>query len=118
MGKNEPLDTKLYEMVKKMANKIYGPKVSAYKNGYITKTYKFYGGKYSGKKTTKGLTAWFKEDWKDVGGKEYPTYRPTKRVNKDTPLTPSEIDPKNLKEQIALKQKIKGNKNLPPFQPK
>ena len=30
-------------------------------------------------------------------------------------LTPDEIDPTNLKKQIALKQKIKGEKNLPPF---
>jgi hypothetical protein len=42
-------------------------------------------------------------------------YRPTKRVNKNTPLTIDEIDPANLKEQIALKQLIKGKKNLPPF---
>jgi hypothetical protein len=114
MPKNEPLDKELYEKVKKMADSIY-KKPSAYKSGYITKTYKFYGGKYSGKKTNEGLSAWYKEKWQDVGGKDYPVYRPTKRVNKNTPLTPKEIDPENLKEQIKLKQKIKGKKNLPPF---
>jgi hypothetical protein len=45
----------------------------------------------------------------------YPVYRPTVRVNKQTPLLVSEIDPKNLKQQIKLKQKIKGEKNLPKF---
>jgi hypothetical protein len=42
-------------------------------------------------------------------------YRPTKRVNKTTPLTVQEIEPSNLKKQINLKQKYLGVKNLPPF---
>ena len=58
---------------------------------------------------------WFKEEWKDIGNKEYPVYRPTKRIRAKTPLTVSEIDKANLKQQIKLKQKIKGKKNLPPF---
>jgi len=45
-------------------------------------------------------------------------YRPTKRITKDTPLTASEIDPKQAKKQIKRKQIIKGSKNLPPFQKK
>ncbi len=57
-------------------------------------------------------------NWKDVGNKDYPVYRPTKIISKDTPFTINEIDPKNLKKQSKLKQKIKGSKNLPPFQPK
>ena len=63
----------------------------------------------------KNLKRWFKEKWKDIGHKDYPVYRPTIRVNKDTPLTPNQIDPKNLQKQIKLKQIIKGKKNLPPF---
>jgi hypothetical protein len=54
------------------------------------------------------------ENWVSVGG-DYPTYRPTKRVNKSTPKTISEIPKKRLEEQIKLKQKIKGKKNLPKF---
>jgi len=104
----------LYNKVKKEADKIY-KKPSAYKSGYIVKKYKELGGTYSGKKTSSGLTAWYNEKWTDVGGKDYPVYRPTKRINSSTPLLVSEIDPKNLKTQIALKQKIKGKKNLPPF---
>lgn len=104
----------LYEKVKKEVYKQY-PKHSAYRSGQLVKRYKEMGGTYSGKKPKGGLTSWFKEDWKDVGNEEYPVYRPTKRVSKDTPLTLDEIEPSNLKKQIALKQKIKGRKNLPPF---
>jgi len=61
------------------------------------------------------LDRWKKEKWQDIGGKDYPVYRPTKRVSKDTPLTASEIDPDNLKKQIKLKQEIRGDYNLPKF---
>lgn len=107
-------DPDLYEKAKKIVYKQY-PKHSAYRSGQLVKTYKDLGGTYSGKKPTSGLTSWFKEEWKDIGNKDYPVYRPTKRVNKNTPLLPSEIDPKNLKKQIELKQELKGDKNLPPF---
>lgn len=120
-----PLDTELYAAVKKRADAIYS-KPSAYKSGWMVRTYKSLGGRYgskdTGSKTLKpktGLTRWFKEKWKSVGEKkDYPVFRPTVRVSKDTPLLPSEIDPKNLKKQIKLKQKIKGKKNLPKFKAK
>jgi hypothetical protein len=113
-GINNP---NLYQQVKDAADIIY-EKPSAYKSGFIVKKYKELGGTYSGKKNNKGIGRWFKEEWKDVGNKEYPVFRPTKRVTKDTPLTPEEIKPSNLKKQIALKQEIKGDANLPPFEPK
>jgi hypothetical protein len=108
------LNPKLYEAVRKVVYRQY-PKHSAYRSGQLVKQYKAEGGEYGGEKPKGGLTSWFKEGWSNIGGKEYPTYRPTKRISKDTPLTVDEIDPKNLREQIALKQKIKGTKNLPPF---
>lgn len=108
------LNPKLYEKARTIVYSQY-PKHSAYRSGQLVKKYKELGGTYGGEKPKGNLTAWFKEEWKDIGGKDYPVFRPTKRVNKDTPLTVEEIDPKNLKEQIALKQKIKGDKNLPPF---
>lgn len=108
------LNPKLYEKARTIVYSQY-PKHSAYRSGQLVKKYKELGGQYGGEKPKGNLTAWFKEEWKDIGGKEYPVFRPTKRVNKNTPLTVEEIDPKNLKEQIALKQKIKGDKNLPPF---
>jgi hypothetical protein len=104
----------LYEKAKEIVYSQY-PKHSAYRSGQLVKKYKEMGGTYSGEKPKGGLTSWFKEDWKSIGG-DYPTYRPTIRVNKDTPLTASEIDPKQAKKQIALKQEIKGDANLPPFQ--
>jgi hypothetical protein len=114
---SRPIDIELYEKVKKMADKIYD-KPSAYKSGYIVNTYKRMGGRYTGSSKDIGLDRWYKEQWRDIGDKEYPVYRPTKKITKDTPLTIKEIDPKNLKKQITLKQKIKGKKNLPAFKSK
>jgi hypothetical protein len=112
-----PKDKKLYEKVKREADKVY-KKHSAYKSGWIQKRYKELGGEYEGKKKNGNLSNWFKEKWTDVGNKEYPVYRPTVRVNRDTPLLPTEIDPKDLQEKIKEKQKIKGRRNLSPFKPK
>lgn len=113
----KPTNPSLYEKVKREADAIY-EKPSAYKSGYIVKTYKERGGKYAGKKENTGLSRWYVERWQDVGNKDYPVYRPTKRITKDTPLTKDEIDPKNLTEQIARKQRYKGDRNLPPFIPR
>ena len=114
---NKPLDKQLYEEVKAYADSIY-KKPSAYKSGFIVKEYKRRGGRYSGDKTNEGLTRWYAEEWADIGNRDYPVYRPTKRINEKTPLTVGEIDKPNLIKQIYLKQKIKGNKTLPAFKPK
>jgi hypothetical protein len=112
------VDTRLYDFVKEHASHIY-KKPSAYKSGYIVKTYKSLGGRYRTPQPVQpSLKRWFSEKWQDVGNKQYPVYRPTIRVNKSTPLTVNEIDETNLLKQINLKQKIKGNKNLPAFKPK
>ena len=116
-----PKDKKLYQKVKKMADEIY-KKPSAYKSGYIVKKYKELGGRFFEDNEPKELQRWFSEKWTDINPNKtktsYPVYRPTVRVNKQTPLLVSEIDPKQLKEQIKLKQQIKGNKNLPKFKKK
>lgn len=109
-------DPNLYKLAKDIADKKY-KKSSAYKSGFIVKKYKEIGGTYSDDNKPKNLKNWFREEWKDIGNGIYPVYRPTKRVNKNTPLTINEIEPQNLKKQIALKQKLKGKKNLPPFVP-
>jgi hypothetical protein len=116
-----PKDKVLYNKAKQQANKIY-KKPSAYKSGYIVKTYKQlykekYGNQdaYEGTKTRDGLTRWYMEKWRDVGSGEYPLYRPTVRINKQTPKTVFEISKRRLEEQDKLKQKIKGNSNLPKF---
>jgi hypothetical protein len=103
-----PLNPQLYERAKREVYAKY-KKPSAYRSGALVKRYKELGGKYGeAPKEKTSLSRWFKEEWKDIGGKEYPVYRPTKRVTKDTPLTASEIDKTHAKKQIALKQKIKG----------
>lgn len=112
-----PNDPELYELVKFVVNQRY-KKHSAYRSGAYIKMYKELGGTFKDDNKPKKLKQWFQEDWKDIAGLEYPVYRPTKRVNKSTPLTPEEIDPNNLIEQSLIKQKIKGKKNLKPFEKK
>jgi hypothetical protein len=109
-----PLDAKLYEKAKEEADNLYS-KPSAYKSGYIVKKYKELGGRYADDNQERNLDRWFSENWKNIGGNGYPVYRPTKRINKDTPLLVNEIDPANLRRQIMLKRIIKGKKNLPAF---
>ena len=112
---NKPNDKELYEKAKMTADKTY-KKPSAYKSGFIVKTYKELGGTYSGVKKNIGLKRWFAEKWVNIAEpKQYPVLRPSIKITKDTPLTINEIDPIFAKKQIALKQKIKGNKNLPIF---
>jgi hypothetical protein len=112
-----PIDKNLYDLVKKKADEIY-TKSSAYKSGYIVKEYKKLGGKYIDDNKPKNLKRWYNEKWQDIGNLDYPVYRPTIRINKNTPLTVNEIDKNNLLEQIKRKQKIKGNRNLSPFKRK
>ena len=115
-----PINTELYDKVKLYADSIY-EKPSAYKSGFIVKTYKQLGGKYKDNKTPPHLKYWFEERWRSLSNyDQYPVYRPTIRIdNKDhkTPLTVNEIDPIQLKKQIKRKQIIKGKSNLPPFEP-
>jgi len=123
--KTLPKDQQLYKNARELADKTY-KKSSAYKSGFIVKTYKqMYQEKYGNDKAyinneaPNKLKQWFQEEWIDVnaslGMKGYPTYRPTKRVNKTTPKTVSEIPKERLVEQAKLKQKLKGEKNLPKF---
>ena len=112
-----PINKSLYKAVKEYADIVYD-KPSAYKSGFIVKTYKKLGGTYKDNNAEHDLERWFREKWSDVGNKEYPVYRPTKRINKETPLTVNEINKTNLMKQILLKQKIKGKKNLKPFEGK
>lgn len=109
-----PKDSNLYNKVKKEADRIYD-KPSAYKSGYIVKKYKQLGGEFIDDNKPKKLKRWFKENWKDIGGLDYPVYRPTIRINKSTPLTANEIKSSNLIQQIILKQLLKGDSNLPKF---
>ena len=66
------------------------------------------------RKTKKGLALkrWFKEDWRTPSGdKDYSkgekTFRPTKKISKDTPPTWSELTPAE-KRRAAKEKKQKG----------
>jgi hypothetical protein len=111
------LDEKLHNKVKKIADSVY-KRHGAYKSMYIVKLYKKLGGKFNPNYSDDKLTQWKKEKWIDVGNASYPVYRPSIRINKNTPLTIDEIDNDNLIKQIKLKQKIKDKGNLPPFKSK
>ena len=106
----EPKNKKLYEEVK---NEVYKkhPQHSAYRSSLLVKEYKARGGEYIGKKNDeKGLGKWFKEKWVNTRGEtgykyKNDIYRPTVKVNKDTPTTHKELSAKQIKNARATKAK-------------
>ena len=111
-----PIDTELYEKVKKYVYSIYD-KPSAYRSGAVVRLYKENGGRYHDDDKPKKLKQWFKEKWTDVSTLQeshYPLYRPTVRVNKSTPRTIHEIPKERIEYLSTLKNKIK-KKKLPSF---
>jgi hypothetical protein len=116
-----PKDPELYDKVKKKIMKSY-KKNSAFASGAIVKEYKQRGGTYVEDGKERNLERWFDENWIDVNpllgitdDNAYPVFRPTIKVNNRTPTLVQEIPVKRLKEQFKLKQKLKGEKNLPDF---
>lgn len=114
-----PLDPKLYERARRAVDRVY-KKPSAFRSGAIVKLYKRLGGRYADDHHPKNLARWFKEKWQDVNPLKtktsYPVFRPTVRVSSRTPLTVHEVDPSDLRRKSRLKQKFRGEHNLPPFQ--
>ena len=93
------LNKELYKKAKEIADKTY-KRHSAYKSMFLVKTYKELGGKYSGKKETKGVSRWNKEAWLQVlpylennkkvpcgSGSNKKGCRPTVKVDDKTPST-------------------------------
>lgn len=116
-----PLNMDLYNNVKEKIMKSY-KKNSAFASGAIVKEYKRQGGKYKEDGKTKNLKRWFDEKWIDINpiigvmnDEAYPVFRPTIKVNEKTPTILQDIPVERLKQQYKLKQKIKGDKNLPKF---
>ena len=107
-----PKDKELYEKVKKEIYSKY-PQHSAYRSGLLVKTYKAKGGEYIGKKDDeKGLGKWYRERWTNTRGEtgykyKNDIYRPTVRVNKDTPTTHKELTADQIK-KAQKEKKTKG----------
>ncbi len=111
-------DPKLYE---KARNKYKDLRHSAYKSGLVVKEYKRLGGRYKGKKPQKkGLSRWFKEEWRNQDGKvgykrKSDIYRPTKRITSKTPTTHGELTERQIKrarKEKATTGRVKGFKRL------
>jgi hypothetical protein len=123
---NNVLNPKLYKKAKETANKTYGKKSSAYKSMFIVSTYKKLGGKYSGKKSVKGVDRWDKENWIEItpylkenkkivcGSRNInKACRPSKRIDKNTPITINEMLKIHKKEDIIkIAEKKKKNMDL------
>jgi hypothetical protein len=127
-----PENKQLYTKVKAEADKLFLAPTSAYKSGWIVKTYKDRGGTYAvsssgppSKKT--GLRRWFAEKWVNIMGPTddapcgrarattkgvYPVCRPKIRITKDTPLTIGELTPSRIKDAVDKKQKVKQMKHI------
>jgi hypothetical protein len=117
----EPINKDLYANVKKKIMASY-KKNSAFASGAIVKEYKRLGGKYKEDGKSRPLERWFDEKWIDINpvigvknDKAYPVFRPTIKVNSKTPTILQDIPIERLKQQYRLKQKYKGEKNLPRF---
>jgi hypothetical protein len=117
----EPINKDLYANVKKKIMASY-KKNSAFASGAIVKEYKRLGGKYKDDGEPRPLERWFNEKWVDVNpilgitnDKSYPVFRPTIKINSKTPSILQDIPIERLKEQYKLKQRYKGEKNLPKF---
>lgn len=119
--KNSPIpkDIILYDKIKKEISQKYIH--SAYRSGLIVKTYKKeYLKKYKNddayigdKPKLSNLQRWFLEEWKNQRGeigyqKKGDVYRPTIRINKDTPITFNELSKKRI--ENAQKEKAKKGK--------
>ena len=108
-----PSKPRLYEHVKQYIY-THHPKHSAYRSGLLVQEYKKRGGTYKGKENkSSGLNRWFNEKWTNQRGEtgyknKSDVYRPTVKVNKDTPTTFKEL----TKEQIekAKKEKVRTGK--------
>ena len=107
---SKPANQELYDKIKRQIYNKY-PVHSAYRSGLLVKTYKEQGGKYIGKENkSSGLNRWFKEKWVNSRGEvgyknKNDVYRPTVRVNKDTPTTFKELTKEQIKKAQAEKAK-------------
>ncbi len=125
---NNVKDPKLYLSIKRGIDrklKSTGTRWNAYSSADLVRTYKRRGGAYSGKiKKNSGITRWFKEEWIDVchypqkkpcekSEQLMPYCRPSKRVNKKTPTTASELTTEQRRKRCKAKKKYPKKMVLP-----
>lgn len=124
----QPLDPQLYAKVKAEADKKFLAPTSAYKSGWIVKTYKDRGGTYAPaprKSKSTGLTRWFAEKWVDLNrpgqpcGRAkattrgtYPLCRPSIKITPKTPKLPTELTPEQIRRANQEKQRVKQKKHI------
>jgi hypothetical protein len=127
------MNPKLYAIVKAEADKRFLAHTSAYKSGWIVKTYKDRGGKYmpnesgSHPNNKTGLRRWFAEEWVNLMAPKpntpcgrshasnkgvYPVCRPKIRVNKSTPITVDELSKQRIKTAERKKQQVKDKGSI------
>lgn len=113
-----PRNKSLYKKAKEYIYKKIR-KHSAYRSGMVVKRYKkLFAEKYGNnvdpyigeKPTNKGLTRWFKEDWRTQRGTygykyKSDVYRPTKRITKKSPKPFKELTKKQI--ETARRKKAK-----------
>lgn len=124
-----PLNPKLYEKAKKIANNTY-EKPSAYKSMFIQKKYMELGGKYkddkrsNNQKKSNNLNRWRRERWVQVipylkngeeivcgeDNKKNKVCRPLVRIDSKTPITLPELQKLHTKKQLLnlAKKKIRN----------
>ena len=104
-----PANPQLYARIRAEVYKEM-PTHSAYRSATLVRRYKESGGMYQGKKPTEGegLRRWLKEDWRNQRGgvgyqKKGDVYRPTRRVNAQTPITFGELTAAEVRKAQAEK---------------
>ena len=91
---------------------------SAYRSSLLIQEYKRRGGEYIGKENkSSGLNRWFRNKWLNSRGEvgyrnTSDVYRPTVRVNEDTPTTFNELTKEQIKKAQAEKAKTRRVKTF------
>jgi hypothetical protein len=104
MNANNP---KLWQEVKNDIKKtIKGRLWGAYDSGRLVQEYKKRGGTFKKKEESNNdLKRWFREDWQDIAPqRDVIVFRPTKKINKDTPKTAGEISAQQIKAKVKEKR--------------
>jgi hypothetical protein len=132
-----PLDKTLYEIVKREANKKFKSPSGVYRSSWIVREYKKRGGKYKGvKKSSEGLSRWFREKWVDLNSPirsksngrnrskvigyrscgrsrqsshgKYPLCRPTHKITYQTPKTWKSISKRSISKAKRYKSRVRS----------